>query len=128
MLCAAMTDPGEKVPGRAEELRTVLAELATAASRGCGLVYELYQSRFDQAVEVWAARMGPEDGAALIAQAAGEFDYLPNGGNDIAPDDDTCQHGLDAMTCPCGCFESDTWPYEEPANEQMGKTEPSARG
>ncbi len=118
MLCAAMTDLGEKAPDKVEELRTILAELATAASRGCGLIYELYQSRFDQAVELRAARMGPEDVAALIAQAVEEFDYLPNGGNDIVPSDDTCQHGLDAMTCPCGCFERDTWPYEEPADEQ----------
>ena len=58
--------------------------------------------------------MTQDETTPFIAPATAEFGYLPDGGNDIAMDADTCMRGLDAMTGPCGCFEHDHSPEELP--------------
>ena len=89
------------------DLRDILRKLGDDAMHGSGQVYELYQQRLDRAVDSKASRLPDQDAAALLALAAAEFGYLPDGGNEIKVDSQTCSCGLDAMTCPNGHFEYD---------------------
>jgi hypothetical protein len=93
----------------AAELETILETIATNANAGCGLVYELYVKRFSQEVDARFSQE-PESVRMQALQIAREkFEYLSPA--ELDADDATarergeCCHGLDAHTCPCGCFE-----------------------
>lgn len=91
-----------------ERHRAKLKAIEGAAYPGCGQVYELWQGRVQAAIEGHAARLPADEAARFLRLAAAESDYDPNGpGDDETGDGDTCVHGLDWMTCPCGCFERD---------------------
>jgi len=54
---------------------------------------------------------GSEDAIKAFAYAREEFDYLSPEEEERADQENAangiCSHGLDSMTCPCGCFEFD---------------------
>jgi len=94
-----------------------LSRLAETANHGCGLVYELFARRFSSAVDSYVAGRPAAEQAAILALAV-EYGYCSP--EEIAAADrhdaeaGICRHGLDAMTCPCGCFEGDDGDDYEP--------------
>ena len=85
--------------------REILRQLAADAMAGCGQVYEAYSQHLDRKIDRKAATMTPADASILLDIAREEYEYLPDGGNEIELDGTVCWHGLKADTCPCGCFE-----------------------
>ncbi len=81
-------------------------EMAAEANRGCGLVYELFESNFS--AKVHAALKGllsTHHGQALeIARRYGyaSADELAKTAEALAADG-CCSHGLDPYNCPAGC-------------------------
>lgn len=95
-----------------ERHRAKLRAIEGAAYPGCGQVYELWQGRVQAAIEEHAARLPSDEAARFLRLAAAESDYDPaphshEARDDEDEDDDTCVHGLNWLTCPCGCFERD---------------------
>ncbi|MDO5758177.1 MAG: hypothetical protein Q4P24_11820 [Rhodobacterales bacterium] len=78
------------------------ADTASMPTHSHGLVYEPWQQeRTDKARDLIAALVPADQQdaaeAALRAKCIIEDDWMPGEGE--------CMHGLDASTCPCGCFE-----------------------
>ncbi len=78
------------------------ADTASMPTRSHGLVYETWQQDRTDRARGLIARLVPADQqeaaeTALRAKGIIEDDWMPG--------EDQCIHGLDALTCPCGCFE-----------------------
>ncbi len=90
---------------------TIYAQIdsfAGEASAACGASHDVYVQRLTSSVNDWLETL-PEDQHAEVIRIAKTFDYasaeeleqmraaqVANG---------ECRHGLDADTCPAGCFE-----------------------
>lgn len=82
------------------------------ASKGSGLVYELYAERFSALVDHRLNRIPAEFRAQAIAIASQQFDYYTPEEARVAlsvDDDDPnyCQHHLPYECCPLGCGDRD---------------------
>ncbi|ACD21607.1 hypothetical protein [Paraburkholderia phytofirmans] len=101
-------------------IRQWIAEIADAANKGCGLVYELFASNFSAAVDRNIGTIEPEYREQAM-QIAREHGYMTPEESDAMwaemRSDGYCSHGLDAQTCPCGCFEHDDGYYDEPMQD-----------
>lgn len=87
---------------------TNLQELFAEATRRCGQSYETAMLFFRQNVER-ELRHVPVDQHKLILSQARELGYCTQEEADAERDPGECIHGLDEMTCPCGCFERDDY-------------------
>jgi hypothetical protein len=102
----------ELPPIDAATFRTVhmrITKMASEANRRCGLSYEYMVSLLCGRVEGLLVEFPPEErsAVALIARGFGYVspDELARAQDEMA-DAGYCRHGLDYMTCPCGCFEN----------------------
>ncbi len=94
----------ESVPGFNVDYREAVKAMAEDVQQGCGLVYELYVSRFSQAVEFYLAQVPEEDRQVVMALAEAEG-YVPT---EWIPDpkaERLCRHFMEPDTCPLGCSE-----------------------
>lgn len=85
-----------------------IVSLSELASSGCGLSHSLYVQRFSKLFDeaFHAVEPAVRDAAVAVARS---YDYatpeeLTCGQSERLQNGD-CIHGLNAQTCPCGCFE-----------------------
>lgn len=88
-----------------ECLRTKFDEMSKEISRGCGLVYELYQTRLSAEIDNYIKTLPQDLHDKAYAIAKNEFDYICHSEKEEKPSwqDGLCLHGLDPNCCPCGC-------------------------
>ncbi|AEA65739.1 hypothetical protein KDW40_25385 [Burkholderia cenocepacia] len=106
----------DEVRSRLDALRTPegieawLARVSKAANHGTGLVYEVFSRNFSCAVDNGLGDI-PSELHAFTLERAKYFGYETAEEREATwaemEADGLCSHGLDAMTCPCGCFEGD---------------------
>jgi hypothetical protein len=94
-----------------ENFKSILGNMAKEAAIGKGLVYETYAADFTQRCNAYAATLPPDQRDEFIRLATEKYDYMTaeelRVQNQLFEDEGLCVHGLDEMTCPCGCFEGD---------------------
>lgn len=87
-----------------------LDRVAIDANRGAGLVYEVFNRNFSSSVDRGLDDI-PSELHALTLTFAKAHGYETVEEREVTwaamRDDGLCSHGLDEMTCPCGCFEGD---------------------
>lgn len=92
-----------------DQIKNILSEMAAEVRNGCGLVYETYAIKFSGMVDAFFVNSDQRERVAAIHIAQDEFGYLTPAEikkvKDEMDADGCCRHGLDAQTCPCGCFE-----------------------
>lgn len=104
-----------------KQKQTIIAALpamAEQANRGCGLVYELYIQRISTAIDHAIAGLPLSIQEEIRQVARDTVDYFTPEElakqNAMLEEEGLCQHGLDADTCPCGCFEYDDYKEDDP--------------
>lgn len=101
---------------RAQAVIDRFDEISTQAARNCGCSYEVYVRRVSEMVDDEVSRLTEQDQAIVLAAAAERLDYATP--SELAAQEEElreegyCVHGLDEMTCPCGCFEANEFPAE----------------
>lgn len=67
----------------------------------CGCNYELFDRRFTAQVDEAIDGLAVDDAARALHIATCDPDYFQSAPTDS--DDDSCPHGFNVNTCPCGC-------------------------
>jgi hypothetical protein len=90
-----------------DEMLARIKEIRASATQRSGLVYELYNQQFHDAVEDEANRLDEMAAMRFLGIAEACSDYRRTGAHHIEADDDTCDHGLEYRYCPSGCGEEE---------------------
>lgn len=110
----------------AQEIIDSLPRLAAQANRGCGQVYEVYVDRLSGMVDQAIEHLDPAAQALVRSVATATVSYLTPAELETMhaemEDEGLCQHGLDEMTCPCGCFEFER-DYDDSPDDDLPRLE-----
>lgn len=91
-----------------EALAATVEKIAKQASNQCGLSHDVYVTLFSEMIES-EFKQTENDIYKKIIEIARKHDYATRDERaqyqQEMADDGYCCHGLDEMTCPCGCFE-----------------------
>lgn len=102
--------PSENYPEKVEKL-------AQDAHKGCGLIYELFASRYVNEIDnlVFNLPKGVKDQVIKLAENYGYEVFTAEQQAEEQWDDDVhyCSHGIEADCCPAGCGDLDDVPYDE---------------
>ena len=89
-----------------DDIRSIYNQ--SSCNSGCS--YEIFVQKFSESVDYELINVGV-DVQVRVIEIARRFGYLaPREINEMLLEwrkDGSCVHGLDSMTCPCGCFEHD---------------------
>jgi hypothetical protein len=92
-----------------ETPEALVERIANESSRGCGCSDEVYTSKFSRAIDRAILAIDETKRQAVMEIARTKYDYLSREEERKRDNDNAaegiCCHGLDHMTCPCGCFE-----------------------